>query len=63
LQQKSELKNHASEEVTYQVACGLIRLPLPENFKINNNSVVAQVILVVVLEPVFPENLTVLSGS
>ncbi|CAH8505681.1 unnamed protein product [Schistosoma rodhaini] len=64
LQQKSELKNHATEEVTYQVACGLVRLPSPENFKTNDlNPVIAQVLVVVVFEPVFPENLTVLSGS
>ncbi|KAK4469980.1 hypothetical protein MN116_007477, partial [Schistosoma mekongi] len=62
LQQKSELKNHASEEVTYQVACGLVRLPQPDNFK-TSDPVITQVLVVVVFEPVFPENLTVLSGS
>ncbi|VDO49158.1 unnamed protein product [Schistosoma margrebowiei] len=64
LQQKSELKNHATEEVTYQIACGLIHLPISDNFKTNDhNSIIAKVLVVVVYEPVFPENLTVLSGS
>ncbi|CAH8842349.1 unnamed protein product [Trichobilharzia szidati] len=58
LQRKSEIKNHASEEVTYQVACGIVRLPSVENIHTNT-----QVLLVVVYEPVFPDNLTVPSGS
>ncbi|KAH8862292.1 hypothetical protein KSF78_0007776 [Schistosoma japonicum] len=62
LQQKSELKNHASEEVTYQVACGLVKLPLPDYLK-TNDPFVAQLLVVVVFEPMFPENLTVPSGS
>ncbi|CAH8533070.1 hypothetical protein MS3_00007017 [Schistosoma haematobium] len=64
LQQKSELKNHATEEVTYQIACGLIHLPMSDNFKPNDHDpIIAKVLVVVVYEPVFPENLTVLSGS
>ncbi|VDQ01565.1 unnamed protein product [Trichobilharzia regenti] len=58
LQRKSEIKNHAPEEVTYQVACGIVRLPSIENIHTNT-----QVLLVVVYEPVFPDNLTVPSGS
>ncbi|CAH8507870.1 unnamed protein product [Heterobilharzia americana] len=60
LQQKSEVKNHASEEVTYQIACGLIRLPPPDDLKTNGHySIVNQVLVVVVYEPVFPDKLTV----